>query len=78
MPAPRKISEKNIIKFILEYQIEHGYSPGYRDFSKIGISSTSVVKYHIDRMAARGLLVLPPAQIARAIVVTEKGRQYGQ
>lgn len=62
--------EDIILEFIKEYAEEHGYSPSIRDIvAGCGISSTSVVEYHLvkledknmisrDRYKARTIIVL--------------------
>ena len=55
----QKLSERqtNILKFIRRYVLEHGYPPTIREIGKaVGISSTSVVKYNLDKLQSLGRL----------------------
>lgn len=55
----QKLSERqdNILKFIRRYVAEHGYPPTIREIGRaVGISSTSVVKYNLDRLQTLGHL----------------------
>jgi SOS-response transcriptional repressor LexA len=63
---------REVLKFVCEYLNEHGFAPTIREIMEgTGLNSTSVVKYHLDVLQAKGYLVLLPAK-ARAITVTQK------
>jgi SOS-response transcriptional repressor LexA len=63
---------REVLKFVYEYLSEHGFAPTIREIMEgTALKSTSVVKYHLDVLQAKGYLVLLPAK-ARAITVTQK------
>ena len=58
-----------IVAFIDAYIKEHGYSPTMREIgAAVGITSTSHVSYHIDRLVEQGKLT-KVANIARSVRV---------
>ncbi|WP_257613451.1 LexA family protein, partial [Oenococcus oeni] len=62
-----------ILRFIYEKQNEKGYPPTVREIGEaVGLSSTSTVHGHIDRLEKHGLLHKDPTK-PRAIEITEKG-----
>lgn len=80
MPAARvmgnetvdRLSDKQqaILEFIEEYIEEHDYPPSIRDIQQgCGISSTSVVKYNLDRLTQMGLMSRQ-AEISRGLVLS--------
>ena len=47
--------QQRIIDFIKEYLAEYNYPPTIREIGKaVGISSTSVVKYNLERLQEKG------------------------
>lgn len=49
--------QERILVFIRQYRDEHGYPPTIREIGKaVGISSTSVVKYNLERLEDKGKL----------------------
>jgi SOS-response transcriptional repressor LexA len=63
---------REVLKFVCEYLNAHGFAPTIREIMEgTALKSTSVVKYHLDVLQAKGYLVLLPAK-ARAITVTQK------
>ena len=47
--------QERILAFIREYRDEHGFPPTIREIGKaVGISSTSVVKYNLERLEEKG------------------------
>ncbi len=49
--------QQRILAFIREYQDENGYPPTIREIGRaVGISSTSVVKYNLERLKDKGCL----------------------
>jgi copper(I)-binding protein len=63
---------REVLKYVCNYLNEHGFAPTIREIMEgTAMKSTSVVKYHLDVLQAKGYLVLLPAK-ARAITVTQK------
>ncbi len=61
MRETSKSKNNEIYEFIRDYTIKNLYSPTIREIgSAIGLSSTSSVKYHIERLEKRGLIRLSP------------------
>lgn len=61
-----------ILKAIRQYTADKGYSPSIREIAAmVGAKSTSPVKYHLDILAADGLITYSP-NIHRSIMVVEK------
>lgn len=53
--------QQQMLDFIRRYRREHGYPPTLREIgAAVGISSTSVVNYNLERLEAMGLLVRHP------------------
>jgi repressor LexA len=50
-----------MLKFIMRYKMRHdGNSPTYQEImGEIGLSSTSTVSYHLDRLENEGLIRRP-------------------
>ena len=49
--------QENILAFIRQFGDEHGFPPTIREIGKaVGISSTSVVKYNLERLEEKGKL----------------------
>ena len=54
--------------FIGRYMKEHGYSPSHREMMEaVHISSTSVVAYHLDKLADRGIITKGPQGTMRTL-----------
>ena len=54
---PLTEKQKDILKFIEAYIEEYDYPPSIRDIqNNCDISSTSVVKYNLDRLQEKGLM----------------------
>lgn len=67
----KRLSEKqnNIINFIEQFIEEHDYPPTIRDIQHgCDISSTSVVKYNLDRLSENGLLT-KDSEVSRGIAI---------
>jgi repressor LexA len=61
--------QQAILAFIEDYIEEHDYPPSIRDIQQgCGISSTSVVKYNLDRLTQLGLMSRQ-AEISRGLVL---------
>jgi repressor LexA len=59
MEVSMSLSERqeNILAFIRQFGEEHGFPPTIREIGKaVGISSTSVVKYNLERLEEKGKL----------------------
>jgi repressor LexA len=57
MVASLSERQQHIIEFIGQYQDENGYPPTIREIGKaVGITSTSVVKYNLERLKEKGCL----------------------
>ena len=49
--------QERILEFIREYHAEHDYPPTIREIGKAAdISSTSVVKYNLERLQEKGYI----------------------
>ena len=58
-----------IVEFVGEYITQHGFSPSIREIGDaVGISSTSNVKYWIDKEVEDGRLTRKP-KVARSVRV---------
>lgn len=52
-----KNRRENILRFVLQYIKEYGFSPSFREIAQaVGIRSTRAVKYHLDILAEQGAL----------------------
>lgn len=50
-------TRKQIRAYIIQYMIEHGYSPSVRDIAiGVGLRSTSTVHHHLRLMFEQGML----------------------
>jgi repressor LexA len=75
-----KLSEKqkNILKFMDNYIDLHGFPPTIREIGNaIGIQSTSVVNYNLNKLVTAGYL-LREAQAARGLKLTAKANGNGR
>lgn len=64
--------QRKILDFIIDYYEEHGYPPSIREIGKkVGITSTSVVNYNLNRLVELGLLSREPNK-SRGIRLTDK------
>lgn len=67
---PLTEKQKDILNFIENYIEEFGYPPSIRDIqNNCDISSTSVVKYNLDRLQEKGLMNRD-SEISRSISLT--------
>ena len=58
-----KITEREtqIYQYIVEYMQEHMYAPTIREIGKaVGLSSTSSVAVHMERLEGKGLIEIGP------------------
>lgn len=64
----------SVLRVIDEWTELNGYPPTLSEIGSItGISSSSMVVYHIDELVARGHLRKTPG-VARATTITDEGR----
>lgn len=62
---------EKVHRFICQYVDEHDWPPTVREIGKgVGITSTSVVRYHLDRLVAAKKITRVP-EISRGISVLE-------
>lgn len=62
----------DIMKYIHRYSAENSFAPSMREISlATGITSTSIVKYHIERLVSRGYLIKSPGK-SRTLVLTNQ------
>lgn len=69
--SPERDSAKTlaVLRFVVAYVGNNHYSPAVRDIQAgLGISSTSVVAYHLDALQKRGLIRRTP-HVSRSIVL---------
>jgi SOS-response transcriptional repressor LexA len=70
----RKPRQQTILHVIHQYYAAHGFPPSLREIGRgAGISSTSVVTYHIERLVTLGYLIKSPGK-SRAFALT--GRAF--
>jgi repressor LexA len=70
--------QQNILRFLQEFTEETGYPPSIREIGKaVGISSTSVVNYNLNRLVDEGYLDRDE-NVSRGIRLTEKLTQSAQ
>ncbi len=66
--------QRAILAHIVDRVDRHGAPPTIREIGEaVGIDSTSVVNYHLDKLADRGLIVRG-GRISRGLIVTAAGR----
>ncbi len=64
--------QRKILEFIEEFSDDNGYPPSIREIgSAVGISSTSVVNYNLNRLVEEGYL-LRDQNVSRGLRLTEK------
>ena len=71
--------QRAILQFVYDYPQQHGHAPAIRDIGRgVGISSTSNVIYHVNRLVVKGYLSKGQGT-SRTIVLLEAGyRLLGQ
>lgn len=74
--------EKTRRKILLQlyvHEINRLYTPTYREImARTGIKSTSAIAYHIQVLQEQGLATRGAKGSARAILLTEEGKNEGQ
>jgi DNA-binding MarR family transcriptional regulator len=75
-----KADDVAILRFMAAFADKHlGIPPTYRDImSAVGITSTSVVTFRLDRLVLRGYCYRLPSGIdkRRATTISQQGRAY--
>lgn len=74
MMAKGKLSDRqrNMLDFIQRYSRDHGYPPSIREIGEaVGISSTSVVNYNLNRLVEEGYLDRHQ-NVSRGLRLTDK------
>jgi repressor LexA len=66
-------TSRDILKFIVDYEKEKGYTPVIREIRDgCDISSTSVVAYHLGKLEASGIITKEENK-ARTIKINDQG-----
>lgn len=69
------LRRRRILLFVNEYKEQRDYSPNNREICEaVGIRSTSVAAYHLERMKTDGVLDYVPMQ-ARTVHLTRAGKE---
>lgn len=69
MPAPIPGRTEAIHSFLTDWSISHDWPPTVREIGRgCGITSTSIVIYHLDKLEAAGLIKREP-DISRGIAL---------
>ncbi len=72
--ASRRKTSSRILAAIGTFWQQNGYGPTYRDVqSTVGVSSTSLVKYHVDQLVIAGLVLRGPSGWNRIIRPSSEG-----
>lgn len=67
---------RRIMEFIAAHRTQKRRSPTFREIgAQVGISSTSVVSYYINRLAKRGLLRID-REVSRGVSLTAAGAAF--
>lgn len=63
---------EEVYQFVVEFRAQHRVSPTMREIARgVGLSSTSVVDYHVQRLIADGRLEQTLPGRSRALLPTE-------
>lgn len=74
-PARNRTYLLPTLRVIHDYTHEHGYAPSFRELmSLLGIHSTSVAAYRLDKLEQCGWLKRPRKGAVRALGITQAGR----
>jgi hypothetical protein len=68
MTRTAEIPDDEIVKFIQRHIEKYHTSPAYRDFVKLGITSSSHARYRVKQLVEAGRLGYTPG-IARSIYI---------
>lgn len=64
--------QKAILQFIHQFDVKYGFAPSIREIGEeVGISSTSVVRYNIEKLVSLKYLTKTPSK-SRAFNLTSK------
>ena len=64
--------QKAILQFVHQYDVRYGFAPSIREIGEeVGISSTSVVRYNIEKLVSLKYLTKTPSK-SRAFNLTSK------
>ena len=70
--------QRRMLDFIMQYSRDHGYPPSIREIGQaVGISSTSVVNYNLNRLVDEGYLDRQQ-NVSRGLRLTEKVGQAAE
>lgn len=75
---PRRLSPQlqRVLDAVAAYWREHGIAPSYRDLVQAeAASSTSMAQTRVEQLAEQGFVRRGSRSQARALSLTEKGRQ---
>ena len=68
-------NQKSLLKFLGDYQAEHGFLPSVRDvMAFLRVRSTNTAQYHLNRLKAEGYLSRERGR-ARAFQLTDRARE---
>lgn len=68
-------TRRRTLQAIADYFAANGYAPTIRELCELmGISSTSLMNYHLNKLVDRGLLTRQKS-IARAMTITDAGKR---
>ncbi len=79
MARKKKLSErqKGILQFIQKHLNDYGFPPTIREIGQaVGISSTSVVNYNLNRLQERGYLTREK-DVSRGLRLADEGTRFG-
>ena len=63
------VRQEHMLKFIREFSLRNGYPPTIREIGReVGITSTSVVNYNLDKLEKEGLIE-PDRTISRGLKI---------
>jgi SOS-response transcriptional repressor LexA len=71
------VRRRAILRFIDAYTRENGWCPSYREISEAcNMGSPAEVTRNVGVMRNRGLVRTPDKPVARAIAITDAGREF--
>lgn len=78
MAGPTK-KQKQLLKFIQDFTIEHDYSPSYREIQRaMGLKSVSAVAEHVDNCVKAGYLKKTPNAARTLEVIPQETHEETQ
>ena len=67
------VIQTNVYDQLCEFIEKEGYVPSYRQLmKKLGLSSTSTIKGHLDRLKDKGYITWEPGQPRTLKIINEK------